>query len=293
MANEDFVKKTTEEFERLTKEEQHEYLEAKKQYDSNRINELSSNAIADIMTDPEALEEYLIVQGRFDRLSVGNAILLYAQKPDASVLKTGEEWSKYHVSILKGEKGITLRRRDYTGKYMKGDDVKDGYEFKFYNVFDVTQTNCSPEKHKEPDIAALCDKFNKYTQYDLTAEYDEKGEYFVSALLKDIVSSNTDKQPIISACATVSVCSKLGVSVPDFLRMALANTLPNYVDKSPKDFKEEVLNPARLITRTMVQEFVLGKENKEKEIDDLLPFEIEEDDEVSSPPEKKRNGQAI
>ncbi len=281
---------TREEFNNMSKEEQHLYLEKEREAKESKMKELSENTYADIMTDVESLTDFLSVQGRFNRLSVDNAILLYAQKPDATVIKTNDEWSKNRVGIIKGEKGILLRKREYTGTYMKGEEVKQGIDFKPYSVFDVSQTNCTPEKHKAADIGTLCDKFNSYTRYDLTAEYDEKGENLVANILKDVVSNNKDKAPIASACATASICSKMGIEPPAFIKQAISSQLPQYTDKSVKDFKDQVLKPSRVIANQMIQDFVFGKNSKDIEVDNSLPIEIlDEDDEPSTNSKTKDN----
>ena len=65
--------------------------------------------------DGGLFQSYLDVQARFDRYSVGNAVLITAQKADATQLSDFKGWKNNGVFIKKGESGIVLlelRRRD-------------------------------------------------------------------------------------------------------------------------------------------------------------------------------------
>ena len=53
-------------------------------------------------------QSYLDVQARFDRYSVGNAVLITAQKADATQLSDFKGWKNNGVFIKKGESGIVL-----------------------------------------------------------------------------------------------------------------------------------------------------------------------------------------
>lgn len=48
------------------------------------------------------------MQSRFDRYSVGNALLITAQMPQATQFKDFDAWKENGVSIKKQQKGITI-----------------------------------------------------------------------------------------------------------------------------------------------------------------------------------------
>lgn len=58
--------------------------------------------------DGSLFQSYLDVQARFDRYSVGNAVLITAQKADATQLSDFKGWKNNGVFIKKGEIGIVL-----------------------------------------------------------------------------------------------------------------------------------------------------------------------------------------
>ena len=72
---------------------------AQKQAQRKEAYELIDNTCAEMLSDGDAFGQYLEVQGRFDRYSVNNAILVSAQMPEATSLKYKNAAA---VSISKG-----------------------------------------------------------------------------------------------------------------------------------------------------------------------------------------------
>ena len=58
--------------------------------------------------DGALFQSYLDVQAHFDRYSVGNALLITAQRPEATQLADSKSWRENGVYIKKGEVGIVL-----------------------------------------------------------------------------------------------------------------------------------------------------------------------------------------
>ena len=121
--------------------------------------ELLDRTTLGLAEDPEALARYLGTQARMDRYAVSNALLISAQLPEASRLRTFDEWSADGASIRKGSRSISiLEPVNYTWQ--------DGTEATAYNVkkvFDISQTTKADEaEERHPDdikkiIAAMLD----------------------------------------------------------------------------------------------------------------------------------------
>jgi hypothetical protein len=94
-------------------------------------------------SDGTLLQSYLDVQAHFDRYSVGNAILITAQKPEATQLSDFKGWKESGVYIKKGESGIVLLE---PGEEYTKEDGSIGVSYNSKKVFDITQTNA---KQKE------------------------------------------------------------------------------------------------------------------------------------------------
>ena len=60
---------------------------AQKQAQRKEAYELIDNTCAEMMISGDSFRQYLDVQGRFDRYSVANAILVSAQMPEETQLK--------------------------------------------------------------------------------------------------------------------------------------------------------------------------------------------------------------
>ena len=54
---------------------------------------------SEMMADGNVFQKYLEVQGRFDRYSVNNAILVAAQMPEATQLKDYGSWKQSRVYV--------------------------------------------------------------------------------------------------------------------------------------------------------------------------------------------------
>lgn len=108
----------------------------------------------------EQYQRYLDVQALFDRYSVSNALLILAQRPEATRIADFDSWK---------EQGVSIRRKE-TGFYIlePGDEYKreDGSTAISYNpkkMFDIVQTTAKKlEQPISPDdrtrIKALMDR---------------------------------------------------------------------------------------------------------------------------------------
>lgn len=107
----------------------------------NNAFELIDKTTTDIIKDHDKFKSYIDVQSRFDKYSVGNALLIYAQKPTATIIKDFENWKKEigeSFRINGKEKGIVIIEPGDT--YAR----EDGTQAQSYNtkrVFDISQTN--------------------------------------------------------------------------------------------------------------------------------------------------------
>ena len=82
-----------------------------------------------------SFQSYLDVQARFDRYSVGNAVLITAEKADATQLSDFKGWKNNGVFIKKGESGIVLLEPGE--EYTRTDAVGVSYNSK--KVFDISR----------------------------------------------------------------------------------------------------------------------------------------------------------
>ena len=127
---------------RLPKEE----FVAKKKAEREAVYTLIDETAKVVVSDPEKFKAFLDTQSNLDRYSANNALLVYAQKPDATKLKDFDDWKKENVKINKGEKSISILE---PYKYQKRDG-NTGISCNVKKVFDVSQTNA----RKSPAVTA-------------------------------------------------------------------------------------------------------------------------------------------
>lgn len=116
----------------------------KKQMEREQAYTLIDTTAEEISTDSDKFKTYLDVQSHFDRYSVGNALLITAQMPQATQFKDFDAWKENGVSIKKQQKGVTILE---PGEEYTRDDGSVGVSYNVKKVFDISQTT-SKDKTK-------------------------------------------------------------------------------------------------------------------------------------------------
>lgn len=114
----------------------------------------------------ERYKDYLRTMARFHNYSFSNCILIYLQKPDASLVAGYKTWQKvFKRNVKKGEKGITIIAPspynktietevvDEEGNRRTETEEREYMSFRTAHVYDVSQT----EGKELPEIAKRLD----------------------------------------------------------------------------------------------------------------------------------------
>ena len=80
----------------------------KKQQERQEVYDLMDKTADEVKVDIDKYKQYLDVQGRFDKYSVGNALVISATLPTATQLKEFDDWKEAGAFIKKGENGIKI-----------------------------------------------------------------------------------------------------------------------------------------------------------------------------------------
>ena len=75
----------------------------KKQQERQEAYALIDSTADLVKSDVNKFKEYLDVQGRFDKYSVGNALIITAKMPNATQLKDFNDWKEAGASIKKNK----------------------------------------------------------------------------------------------------------------------------------------------------------------------------------------------
>ena len=95
------------------------------------------NAAQSAAGDDAAFQKYLDVQSQFGRYSVSNALLILAQRPDATVVRDFDAWKDQGAYIRRNEAGFYILE---PGDEYEREDGTTGVSYNPKKVFDISQT---------------------------------------------------------------------------------------------------------------------------------------------------------
>lgn len=184
------------------KEELRKIKESRKEQEAY---ELIDNTCSEMMADGESFRQYLDVQGRFDRYSVANAVLVSAQMPEATQLKDYNAWKQSRVYVNKDAQKIVIL--EPSKEYTRDDGTKAvGYNAKV--VYDISETSAKDRQQaQEPKtmrelVSAMIDAspvpFVPVADLEIPAYYDSKQQTIF------IKTGLTEEQLFVSMAKEVS-----------------------------------------------------------------------------------------
>jgi hypothetical protein len=112
----------------------------------NQCYAMIDDACLNSVSSVDNLRQFLNVQSRFDKYSLNNALLIFAQKPDAVKVKDFDAWKKDDISIKKGAKSLMILE---PSPY-KGTDGKMHRGYNAKNVFDISDVEASEDAIPQP-----------------------------------------------------------------------------------------------------------------------------------------------
>lgn len=225
---------------------------AQKQEQRKEAYELIDTTCGHMMTDGGAFQQYLDVQGHFDRYSVNNAILVSAQMPEATQLKDYGSWKQSRVYVDKDAQKVTILE---PGKEYQRDDGSKAVGYNAKVVYDVSQTSAKDRQQPQEQktmrelVSAMIDaspvSFVPVDDLELPAFYDSsqqtifiktglsEEQLFVS-MAKEVSAAvfdfkhkeSRDDSDFKSFCVAYMVSSRYGVDTKGF-----------HFDKLPKEFE--------------------------------------------------------
>ena len=178
---------------------------AQKQAQRQEAYELIDNTCSEMMASGDSFRQYLDVQGRFDRYSVANAVLVSAQMPEATQLKDYNAWKQSRVYVNKDAQKIVIL--EPSKEYTRDDGTKAvGYNAKV--VYDISETSAKDRQQaQEPKtmrelVSAMIDAspvpFVPVADLEIPAYYDSKQQTIF------IKTGLTEEQLFVSMAKEVS-----------------------------------------------------------------------------------------
>ena len=119
---------------------------AQKQAQRQEAYDLIDSTCSEMAAGGESFRQYLEVQGRFDRYSVANAVLVSAQMPEATQLKDYNSWKQSRVYVNKNADKVTILEpsKEYTR-----DDGTKAVSYNAKAVYDISQTSAKDRQQPQ------------------------------------------------------------------------------------------------------------------------------------------------
>jgi hypothetical protein len=217
---------------------------AKKQAEREAIFELSDATAYEVSGDGDRFQQYLDVQSRFDRHSAVNALLIMAQKPEATRIGDFDYWKERGGFVRPGQTAISiLEPHEYTKE-----DGTPGTGYNLRKVFDISQVDARRVKQTAPPtyterqlLGALVSKApmkisgadelpdggGAYTDPDTGEISVLRGMAFAdtfSSVAKELGYYEADRDAnkiplnpsLVGYCAAYMLCQKYGVDTQSF-----------------------------------------------------------------------------
>ena len=76
--------------------------------EKERTYQMIDDTAIEVSRSPDKLKEFLNVQAKFDMYSAANTLLIFKQMPNATQLKSFEDWNKDGVKVRQKQKSIAI-----------------------------------------------------------------------------------------------------------------------------------------------------------------------------------------
>ena len=258
---------------------------AQKQEQRKAAYELIDTTCEKMMADGGAFQQYLDVQGHFDRYSVNNAILVSAQMPEATQLKDYGSWKQSRAYVDKDAQKITILE---PGKEYEREDGSKAVGYNAKIVYDISQTSAKDRQQPQEAktmrelVSAMIDaspvSFVPVDDLELPAFYDSaqqtifiktglsEEQLFVS-MAKEVSAAvfdfkhkeSRDASEFKSFCVAYMVSSRYGVDTKGF---RFDNLPKEFVGMETQEFKGQLGSMRDVLGEIQLDMFKSLEKNK-------------------------------
>ena len=76
--------------------------------EKERTYQMIDDTAIEVSRSPDKLKEFLDVQAKFDMYSAANTLLIFKQMPNATQLKSFDDWNKDGIQVRQKQKSIAI-----------------------------------------------------------------------------------------------------------------------------------------------------------------------------------------
>ena len=263
--------------------------------EKERTYQMIDDTAIEVSRSPDKLKEFLAVQAKFDMYSAANTLLIFKQMPNATQLKSFEDWNKDGVQVRQKQKSIAILE---PVEYTKSDGTPGlGYNVK--RVFDVSQTSGKKQPaislNKDPrdlittmlDSSPVATESTNELPYPGTAAYynNDKQTLYVKRDVGDSVkicqniarelahaelSINSDEysrndSSFAATCIGYMLCKKYGVDTQSFAINRIPDSLKNAEAKDIRQELTKIRNSMSEIHSRINDELYKQKQSRNKD----------------------------
>ena len=259
----------------------------------NQCYAMIDDACLNSVSSVDNLRQFLNVQSRFDKYSLNNALLIFAQKPDAVKVKDFDAWKKDDISIKKGAKSfMILEPSPY-----KGTDGKMHRGYNAKNVFDISDVEApedvipQPKSYEQKQLVAalvhdapvpvrkaehsigendaIYDAKNKVVYFKAGLEFDTIFPAIAKALAhaemaKDVENYRIGENEFAARCSAYVISQRYGVDT----RTVDVYGIPKNIEKMEAEDVKKVLGDVHSNVKSInarMNESLEQTQNKEQQ----------------------------
>lgn len=237
-----------------------------------------------VSRDSNKFQEYLKVQCKFEKYSVGNCLVLLEKMPNATRIKDKESWN---------EKGIELKPKAKSVKILEPSISNDVTYYNPKEIYDISQTNAPKQQSIKYDdrslLEAICydcqvpkKPVDKLPNGEYGAEYNReenvlyvcKGierELLFQSLFQAIANiemqsdENSSIKTFRSYCISYMMCQKYGVDTSNYEFKELPKEITNQHDsKRIRSELEQIRVKFEQISTRIAEYFEISNKEKNK-----------------------------
>ena len=182
-----------------------------KNQEKQEAYELIDTIASSVSNDDTLLSDYLLLSARFPNLSAANILLLLGQNPQATELKSYEQWKALGIYVKKGEQALLSIEK--TSEYIRTSDGSTANNFAIRHLFDITQTSAKQKVLEQIDQVALIKSMIASSPVPITLSDEIPNDqkcYYDPLKGRILIARMTEKNEIFTSLCNEIAHAKLG-----------------------------------------------------------------------------------